>query len=301
MKHAIKPGDTLSAARFLLVNPQSGTSRAGAPYLRCLLRNSDGDVSARSWSFDVGRLSALTSSGVVEVDGEVQEWQGGLQISITDISPVTCTEAEIVALMPQSRHDVQALFAEVRTRLLQMKCPQLRSLAESFLDDESLMHQMREAPAGVRMHHAWIGGLLEHTRSVMRLVDAVIDAYIEMDGPVVDRDLVVLGAFLHDLGKTFELSWVRGFAYTEDGDLIGHIVRGAMLIEDKVAEIEMSGGQPPSPEQVRHLQHLILSHHERPEYGAAKAPRTPEAQLLSLIDRLDATLHLNTDEVAIQM
>jgi 3'-5' exoribonuclease len=102
----------------------------------------------------------------------------------------------------------------------------------------------------------------------------------------------LLGAFLHDLGKTEELDWSRGFSYTQDGELVGHIVRGAIMIEEKASEAELAGGSPLEPALLHHLQHLVLSHHERPEYGAAKQPQTPEAHVLCLIDRLDATLHL---------
>jgi 3'-5' exoribonuclease len=197
----------------------------------------------------------------------------------------------MVSLMPVTSGSIPAMFDEVRRLLLGIEHAGLHALAEALLDDEPLMQRFREAPAGVAKHHAYIGGLLEHTLQVMRLAEAVIGTYAETEVEV-DRDLVLLGAFLHDLGKTEELDWSRGFSYTRDGNLVGHIVRGAVMIEDKASEAELAGGDPIDPDLLHHLQHLVLSHHERPEYGAAKRPLTPEAHVLCLIDRLDATLHL---------
>ena len=151
--------------------------------------------------------------------------------------------------------------------------------------------RFREAPAGVSKHHAWIGGLMEHTEQVMRLMDVVLDSYRETDINL-DGDLLIMAAFLHDLGKTSELTWRRGFAYTDDGNMGGHLVRGAMMVEEKAAEAELAGHASIDPGRLTHLQHLILSHHERPEYGAARRPATPEAEVLCAVDRLDATLHL---------
>ncbi len=275
----------------MLINPQVGTSRGGAPYLRCLLRNAACQVAGRCWSFDASRLRILERAAVVEVDGEVVDWQGSPQVNIEQIAAVDVEPREIVALMPRSTYDTADMFSEVRSMLRGMACAECRVLAEAFLDDAPLMDRFCEAPAGVRKHHAWIGGLLEHTRSVMRLASAVLHTY-EGSSVQVRGDEVLLAAFLHDLGKTMELDWTRGFSYTEEGEMVGHIVRGAMLIEEKAAELEMSGGPSIDPSRLRRLQHMVLSHHERREYGAAKEPLTPEAHVLCLVDRIDATLHL---------
>jgi 3'-5' exoribonuclease len=291
MGTSIQAGQSLSGERFLLVNPQLGTSRGGGPYLRCLLRNAASQVAGRCWSFDVQRLRSLQDAPVVEVDGHVVDWQGAAQVNIESIEAVDVDRDELLSLMPVTSSDVGLMFREVRALLLSIECPGLRALAEAFLDDDPLMSRFREAPAGIRKHHAWIGGLLEHTLQVMRLADRICSLYAETEISI-DRDMLMLGAFLHDLGKTSELDWSRGFTYTRQGDLVGHIVIGASLIDEKVGEAELAGGVPLEPERVQHLIHLVLSHHERPEYGAARPPLTPEAHVLCQIDRLDATLHL---------
>jgi len=291
MSTSIEPGQALSAEPFLLVNPQLGTSRGGGTYLRCLLRNASGQVSGRGWSFDAARLHQLKDARTVSIDGQVVEWQGSPQINIESIESFEADRNTLMALMPVTTGDIQAMFGEVAVLLRRLEDPALRGLAEAFLDDEPLMERFREAPAGVSKHHACIGGLLEHTLQVMRLADAVIGTYRSTDIPL-DHDVVMLAAFLHDLGKTEELDWTSGFSYTEDGTLVGHIVRGAIMLEEKASEAELAGSSPVPAAALRHLQHLILSHHEKPEYGAAKRPMTLEAQVLCMVDRLDATLNL---------
>ncbi|MDP6157363.1 MAG: HD domain-containing protein [Phycisphaerales bacterium] len=291
MSGTIEPGQTLSSEPFLLVNPQLGTSRSGGAYLRCLLRNAGGQVSGRGWSFDASQLATLKDARAVSIDGHVVDWQGSPQVNIESIEPFEADHATLLSLMPVSSGDNAAMFGEVEGMLRRLDDPSIRGLAEAYLDDGPLMQRFREAPAGVSKHHACIGGLLEHTLQVMRLIDVVVATYQDTDVEL-DRDILMLGAFLHDLGKTEELDWSRGFSYTVDGNLVGHIVRGAIMLEEKASEAELAGS-PAVPElTLRHLQHLILSHHELPEYGAAKRPVTPEAKVLCLLDRLDATLNL---------
>jgi 3'-5' exoribonuclease len=292
MTPPLESGQTLTAEPFLLVNPQVGTSRGGAAYLRCLLRNSSGQTAGRCWSFDAGRLSMLKRAAAVSIDGEVVDWKGSPQINIDAIEVFDADHATIVSLMPRTTGDVSAMFGEVSSILRQLDDPAMRGLAEAYLDDEPLMLAFQEAPAGISMHHACIGGLLEHTLQVMRLANAVIATYASTS-IMIDRDVVVLAAFLHDLGKTKELDWSCGFSYTEDGNLVGHIVRGAIMLEDKARDAEMAGAPTLAEGSLRHLQHLVLSHHERPEYGAAKEPQTHEAHILCMVDKLDATLNLS--------
>lgn len=284
-------GDTIRGELFLLINPQMGTSRGGAPYLRCLLGNRLGRAAGRCWSFDAARLQAIQDAPVVRVDGEVVEWQGKPQINIESVEAVAVDAETLASLLPQTTGDVAAMFRQVRSLLDTVTEPTLKALAEALMDDQPLMDRFCQSPAGVSMHHACIGGLLEHTLSVMQLAAATATHYEASDTPL-NRDLLLMGAFVHDLGKTAELDWTRGFAYTADGKLIGHIVRGAIMMEDKAAEVAMVGGDV-DEDMVRQLQHLVLSHHERPEYGAAREPATAEAHVLAMLDRLDATLHLN--------
>ena len=161
----------------------------------------------------------------------------------------------------------------------------MRALAEAYLADEQLMTGFKRAPAAVSMHHAWIGGLLEHTLQLLKLAEAMLPLY-----PALNRDIVLMGLFLHDLGKTSEMTWEQGFDYTEDGNLVGHVVRGAIWLQFKAAVAAKQTGIKLPPSALRVMQHIILSHQGEPEWGAAVYAATPEAVFVSMIDNLDARM-----------
>jgi 3'-5' exoribonuclease len=137
------------------------------------------------------------------------------------------------------------------------------------------------------MHHSYIGGLLEHTLQLLKLADRICPLY-----PKINRDIVVMGLFLHDLGKTRELVYDRSFSYTDRGELVGHIVEGAIMLHDRAQQVMRLTGQRLPKYAVTVLQHIILSHHTLPEYGAAKIPSTPEAILVAILDNLDAKVFI---------
>jgi len=165
--------------------------------------------------------------------------------------------------------------------LRSMEHPAMRALAEQYLADERLMSDFRAAPAAMSVHHAWMGGLLEHTHQMMELADRMLPLY-----PALNRDIVLLSLFIHDLGKTVELEWERGFGYTNEGQLVGHIVRGAVWLQIKAAHASKVEKLP--GETLRVLQHILISHHGLLENGAAKLPATPEAIFVAQLDNLDA-------------
>jgi 3'-5' exoribonuclease len=265
-----------------IINPQIGTTRGGKPYLKCLLRDASGEVPARQWSFDEAAFNELCATGFVWIAGHTQVYNGQCQIILEQIRCVEVSDEEIAALLPSTTKDIGEMFREVTSLLATLEHPAMKALAETYLADDELMERFRRAPAAVNMHHAWIGGLLEHTLQVMKLADVMLPLY-----PQLNRDLVLMGLFLHDLGKTLELTWEKGFNYTADGNLIGHIVRGAILLQVKAAVAAKNGARLPAA-ALRVLQHIIISHHGQPEFGAAKVPSTPEAVFVALIDNLDA-------------
>jgi 3'-5' exoribonuclease len=175
------------------------------------------------------------------------------------------------------------MFAELTAMLGTLRHPAMQALAKVYLADEHLMDGFRRAPAAKSMHHAYLGGLLEHTLTLMKLADLVCPLY-----PRINRDLVVMGLFLHDLGKTRELVYDRAFSYTDRGELIGHIVEGALMLQERVQLVMREHGVRVPAAAVMVLQHIIISHHGVPEFGAAKIPATPEAILVSQLDNLDA-------------
>lgn len=268
---------------YSLINPQIGTTRAGKPFFKCLLRDATGEVAARQWTFDEANFPELESAGFVWIAGHTQVYNGQVQIILEQIKSVEVSDEQITALLPSTTKDIGAMFDELRAIMGTLKHPAMKALAETYLNDADLMDRFKRAPAAMSLHHAWIGGLLEHTLQLLKLADIMLPLY-----PQLNRDIVLTGLFLHDLGKTVELTWEKGFDYTAEGNLIGHIVRGAIWLQVKAAVAAKESGHKLPPAALRVLQHIIISHHGEPEYGAAKLPSTPEAIFIANLDNLDA-------------
>jgi len=272
---------------YSIYNPQIGTTRQNKPYLKCLLRDATGEISARQWSFDEKGFPELETTGFVWVAGHTQLYNGQVQLIIEQIRAIAVSEQEMAALMPTTSRDIGEMFAEMQGLLDSIEHPAMKALAAEYLADHDLMKSLRRAPAAASIHHAWIGGLLEHTVQVMKLADLMLPLY-----PQLNRDIVLVGLFLHDLAKTTELSWDQGFNYTTEGNLIGHVVRGAIWLQVKAAMAGKKSGHRLPADALRVLQHILISHHGEPEFGAAKIPATPEAVFISLLDNLDAKTQL---------
>lgn len=276
------PQERVSGA-FSIANAQLGRTRNDKPYLRCLLRDKTGEVAARMWSFDEAAFSRLPVDGFVWIEGETQPYQGEMQLILHAIETIEPSPEQFAELLPSTTRDVGQMFAEVKEILGKLQHPAMKALAETYLADEYLMDRFRTAPAAKSMHHAYLGGLLEHTLSLMRLGTLVCPLY-----PRINQDIVVFGLFIHDLGKTRELVYDRSFNYSDMGELVGHIVEGAHMLRDKVQEMMVTKGQRLPAGAALVLEHIVLSHHGIPEYGAAKIPSTPEAILVSMLDNVDA-------------
>ena len=268
---------------FSIANAQMGQTRQGKPYLKCIVGDSSGEMPARMWSIDEPTYKRLPTDGFVYVEGETQPYQGELQMIIHAIDPADPTPEEMQQLLPVTKREVAQMFAEVVQLLDTVKHPAAKALANAYLADEYLMDAFRRAPAAKSMHHAFLGGLLEHTLTLMQIADRVCPLY-----PQINRDLVVLGLFLLDLGKTRELVFDKAFGYSDRGELIGHIVDGAIMLHDKSQQVMREQSMRFPAGFITILQHIILSHHGEPEFGAAKIPSTPEAIMINLIDNLDA-------------
>lgn len=276
------PSERVSGA-FSISNAQLGRTRTDKPYLRCLVGDKSGDMPARKWTIDEETFRRLPTEGFVFIEGETQPYQGEIQLIIHTIDPIDPTPEQMLDLLPSAERPAEEMFAELVQILGTLSHPAAKALAKAYLDDRFLMDGFLRAPAAKSMHHAYLGGLLEHTLNLLKLADRVCPLY-----PRVNRDLVLLGLFLHDLGKTRELVYDRAFAYSDRGELIGHIVEGAIMLHDKVQSVMRDAGVRMPTGFVTVLQHIILSHHGVPEFGAAKVPMTPEAILVSQLDNLDA-------------
>jgi 3'-5' exoribonuclease len=175
---------------------------------------------------------------------------------------------------------------------MRLSNPHLRALAECFLMDQEFVRAFCKAPAGVRMHHAYLGGLLEHVVTLLEVADRIAPLY-----PELDRDLLLTGIFLHDIGKVRELAYDRSFAYTDEGQLVGHLIIGVEMLNEKVRQVADLTGEPFPTELLLRLKHLILSHHGTYEFGSPKLPMTPEAIALHHLDNFDAKLHMFTRDI----
>lgn len=278
----LQDGETLEEV-YLLAERQLRANRNGDAYLLTQLRDRTGQISGLHWNVNEDAVSHLQAGGYVRIRGKVQLFQGNLQIILTRIDAV---EAETVCLedfIQQSSADTQRQFERLHEILLSISDPDLRGLMQAFLDDQEITDGLRRAPAGVRLHHAYVGGLLEHILNLAETAQRLVDLY-----PRVDFNLLLAGIFLHDLGKVRELRYDTTFEYTDEGQLIGHLVIGVEMLGEKLREIEQSTGRPFPRETALRLKHMIVSHHGSYEFGSPKLPMTPEAIALHHLDNLDA-------------
>ncbi len=278
------------SGHFCISNAQLGRTRNDKPYLRCLISDATGRVPGRMWGADEAVMKRLGGDGFVFVTGETQPYQGELQLIIQTIEPFEPTSEQLRDLVPASVRPVEEMFAELSALLRSVEHPAAKALVEAYLSDEHLMEQFMQAPAAQTMHHAFLGGLLEHTLNLLKGADGLLPLY-----PKVNRDLVLLGLFLHDLGKTRELSWQGSFDYTDRGLLIGHIVEGAIMLHDKAHQVMREQAMRFPGYFITTLQHIVLSHHGVPEHGAARYPSTPEAIFVAMLDNFDAKMAIALD------
>lgn len=268
---------------FCIANAQLAVTKNGDPYLACLLSDKSGQTPARRWNMPPEVFKTLPNEGFVWAEGRTQPFKGEVQFIIDNIEKAEPGPEMLRDLIPSSARDPEEMFTELKQILGTIKHPAMTALVDSYLADEMLVAHFKQAPAAKMLHHAFLGGLLEHTLALLRLADAVCPLY-----PKISRDIVLVGLFLHDLGKTRELNWEGVFTYTDRGELVGHIVEGAIMLHDKIETLRRTQGVRFPKHAATVLQHIILSHHGLPEFGAAKVPATPEAILVSMLDNLDA-------------
>lgn len=213
---------------YTINNAQLGVTKSGKPFLKAIISDRTGRLTARMWNISEQQFSALPTDGFVWLEGNTQPYQGEIQLIIQSVETVDVTEADLVNLIPSSSRNISEMWNELLRILDTLEHPGIRALAITYLEDERLMSLFRIAPAAVNLHHAWLGGLLEHTLQLCNLADRMLPLY-----PALNRDLVIMSLFLHDLCKCRELRWDAAFAYTEEGQLLGHLVMGAMLLNDK--------------------------------------------------------------------
>lgn len=269
---------------FLVADKQVRANRSGNLYLQLRLVDKTGSLTGMLWNANEKITSKFESGEYLTVEGTTQFYNGAMQLIITSIENVDSNfvrEEDFVQLTSEA---VNQLKNEMFDLLAQIKDEHIARLVAAFKNDSALIDDFCNAPAGIKNHHAYNGGLLAHVVSMLKLAQFVGGNY----GPV-DSDLLIMGVFLHDIGKIKELAFERELSYTDAGQLIGHIQIGAEILDEKIRELETAGTPVPAEKALR-LKHMILSHHGQPEYGAVKVPMTLEAIALHYIDTLDSKI-----------
>jgi 3'-5' exoribonuclease len=266
---------------FLVLVKQQRTTKQNKPYLNLVLGDKTGQIEGRVWELTDPRIAKDFDKGdMVKVRGSVSRYEDRVQVKVDQLRKASGGEADKMDMLPATTRDVGELWMQLEATVESIRNPDLKRLLETLLADAELARAYREAPAARQLHHAWLGGLLEHVISLLGLADRVAAHY-----PLLDRDLLVTGVILHDIGKVRELEWDTGFDYTVEGILLGHIQMGVELVEKTIA------GLPGFPDRLRTLVvHMIISHHGKLEFGSPKVPMIPEALALSFVDDLDAKM-----------
>lgn len=265
---------------FLVRAKEVRQKKTGELYLSLLLGDRTGEVDAKMWD-NVGEVvDAFERDDFVKVKGMVQVYQNRPQVTIHKMRRMDESEVDFADYFPCSERDPEEMWAELRGFVAGMENPHLKALLEALLDDPEVAVRFRRAPAAKQIHHAYLGGLIEHVLSLCRLARALSGHYRG-----VDFDLLLAGVVLHDIGKIWELNYDRGFSYSDEGQLLGHITIALRMVEEKLR------GLPAFPAQLRHLvEHMILSHHGHLEFGSPKLPQFPEALLLHYMDDMDSKM-----------
>ncbi|MFQ5491938.1 MAG: 3'-5' exoribonuclease YhaM family protein [Phycisphaerae bacterium] len=283
----LKPGERVEDQVFLIASKDLRTTSQGSLYIHAILTDRTGQVPARIWQASQAMYDTMPEGGFLHVKGRAESYKGSMQFIIDAMRPVDDPDAlDLSDFLPRTGGDIEAMWGRVREILGGIKNPYVTAIIQQFLADEELVRRFKTAPAASQLHHAYVGGLLEHTLAVLELGLVVIPRY-----PKVSLDLVLAGIFLHDLAKTAELKYDTNFGYTDTGQLVGHVALGAVWIEFKAAAAGKALGKPFPTLIKTALQHLVLAHHGRLEFGAARIPATPEAIAIHHLDNLDAKVH----------
>jgi 3'-5' exoribonuclease len=273
---------------FAVTLKQLRGRKDGGQYLALALGDRTGQIESRMWENFNGALGEFEQGDIIKVKAEVCRYNGRLQLNLEKIRRAVAEEIILSDYLPQTEFDIDELWAKLNGCIESFTNVHLKALLRCFLEDEEIARALRQAPAAKNLHHAWLGGLLEHIVSLLAICDSTAKHY-----PEINRDLLLTGAILHDIGKLEELSWGTNFDYTLSGQMLGHITLGIRMIEKKVA------GLADFPSDLRVLvEHLVLSHHGKLEFGSPKLPMIPEAIVLHYLDDLDAKMHTMRSEFA---
>lgn len=271
---------------FLVSDKQLRTNKNGNLYLMLKLSDRSGTMMGMMWNASDHIYRGFENGDFVQVEGTTQFYNGALQMIVSSVTQATKAEVAEEDLLQLALADLDQLTSRLAEMLRGIRNTHLRSLAECYLMDEKFMDKFTNAPAGVKNHHAYRGGLIEHVVNLMEVVNVLAPRY-----PQINPELLLCGAFLHDLGKVDELYYERDTGYTDEGQMLGHVVQGVITLEEKIREAEKLSGEPFPRELALRLKHMVVSHHGQYEFGSPKLPMTLEAIALHHLDNLDAKIH----------
>ncbi len=284
----LQPGQAVRG-RFLVARKELREARTGKKFLDLTLMDQSGRrVIARLWQEAESAAGAFEQGSVIAVEGAAETFRNELQLRLHQIRVVPPEEADPSAFLPRSAKDIDALEHRIAEAVRSVSNSHLSELLLSFFRDEGFSERFRTAPGAKTLHHAYIGGLCEHTAEVVELCTKVADMF-----PELDRDLLLTSAILHDVGKTEELTWQTAFDYSDAGQLLGHLALGERMVRSHADQIEGF------PEELKlRLSHMILSHHGAAEFGSPKLPMTAEAIALHHAEDLDAKVNMFLGQIA---
>jgi 3'-5' exoribonuclease len=276
----IKDRDAVHAV-FLVKDKIMAMAKNGKPYMNLRLMDKSGDIEAKIWDNTEILDKQFVKDDFVQVRGKASVYMNKMQVVIAEISKVPEEQVVLADFLPESQRCGVEMRRELADTIAALGNPFLRGLMQAFLADEAVMSLYCAAPAAKGMHHVYLGGLLEHSLSLVKLVKAIVPLY-----GGINEDLLIVGALLHDVGKIYEMSFERAFDYTDAGKLLGHITIGVELVEEKIRTVE---GFPRELSLL--LKHMLLSHHGQYEFGSPKRPKTIEATILNYLDDLDSKIN----------
>ena len=273
----IRQGDKV-ADSFLVIEKNMAFSQKGSPYLTVKLKDRTGEIESKVWENAVELDKIFKKGDIIFIEGRAASYKNSVQISISTIRKISREDIDPADYLPAVKTDVGEMFSALLGHIENVNDKFLKDLLNAFFQDRETASLFQRAPAAKGFHHIYLGGLLEHTLSVVRLLEKVSAHY-----PALDKDMLITGGILHDIGKIYEFSYNSLIDYSDEGRLIGHIVMGVEMLNKKIAGINNF------PQQLAlELRHIILSHHGEFEFGSPKRPKTLEALVVHYIDDLDA-------------
>jgi 3'-5' exoribonuclease len=276
----VRHDNKVITSTFVVVSKQIKPKKSGEPYLALTLGDRAGQLEAKMWDNVEDSLNVFEQDDYIKVKGLINRYKNRFQLTIHKLRKLGESEVDFADYLPKTDKDVNDLWRTLESFVDSFQDANLKALVKAFMADPEIAEGYRNAPAAKSLHHAYIGGLLEHVVSLFRSCDLVSRNY-----PQVNRDLLLTGAFLHDVGKIYELSYNRSFSYTTRGQLLGHMIIELEMLQAKLANL------PNFPSEMKTLiEHLIISHHGQYDFGSPKLPMFPEALMLHYLDDLDSKM-----------